>query len=135
MSTATIHYRGQLRTEVTHNQSGTHFLTDAPTDNHGQGQYISPSDCVASALASCILTTIGIKTVNSDLDIDGAYIDVTKIMNPEPRRIKRLELQIYMPAKLDQKQRLIVERIAETCPVALSIHPDIEQDLQFNYNL
>ncbi len=130
--TAEIIYEGQLRTRCRHIQSGTEILTDAPTDNHGKGEAFSPTDLVATSLAACIITTMGIKAAQMPLDIDGTRAEATKVMASDPRRIAEIHVSIYMPAKnYTDKDKQIMERTAHSCPVALSLHPDLKQVLTF----
>lgn len=132
--TAEIIYEGQLRTRCRHIQSGTEILTDAPTDNHGKGEAFSPTDLTATSLAACIITTMGIKAGQMALDIAGARAEATKVMAADPRRIAEIQVAIYMPAKgYTDKDRQIMERIAHTCPVALSLHPDLRQVVTFHW--
>lgn len=132
--TAEIIYEGQLRTRCRHLQSGTEILTDAPTDNHGKGEAFSPTDLTATSLAACIITTMGIKAAQMPLDIDGARAEATKVMAADPRRIGEIHVSIYMPAKnYSDKDKQIMERIAHTCPVALSLHPDLKQVVTFHW--
>lgn len=132
--TAEIIYEGQLRTRCRHIQSGTEILTDAPTDNHGKGEAFSPTDLTATSLAACIITTMGIKASQMELDIDGARAEATKVMAADPRRIAEIQVSIYMPAKnYTDKDKQIMERIAHTCPVALSLHPDLKQIVKFHW--
>jgi len=132
--TAEIIYEGNLRTKAIHLRSGTAITTDAPIDNNGKGQAFSPTDTVSSALASCLLTIMGITAASKSWDITGSKAKVNKIMASEPRRIACLEILIEMPAALDQKARSMLERVARNCPVAKSLHPDLEQKLEFIYN-
>ncbi len=130
--TAEIIYEGQLRTRCRHTQSGTEIVTDAPTDNHGKGEAFSPTDLTATSLAACIITTMGIKANQMELDIDGARAEATKVMASDPRRIAEIHVSIHMPAKnYTEKDRQIMEHIAHTCPVALSLHPDLKQVVTF----
>jgi putative redox protein len=129
---ATIHtrYLGDFRTECTHLQSGTAMLTDAPTDNQGKGEAFSPTDLVANALGTCIITTMAIFARRDGLELDGSELSVTKIMTSQPpRRIARIEIDMIVrpsaPVADELRERLA--RIAHTCPVALSLHPDVEQ--------
>lgn len=134
MATSQVNYNGKLRTEATHLKSGTAIITDAPTDNNGKGEAFSPTDLVATALSSCMLTIMGIKADQSEIDIDGIKSEVTKIMASNPRRIDEIHVAITMPAKTySDKEKKILEAAAKTCPVALSIHPDIKQVIQFNW--
>ncbi len=133
--TAEIIYKGELRTDCNHLQSKTVIETDAPTDNKGKGARFSPTDLVATALGSCIITTMAIKTEDWEIDLTGTRLEVTKVMQAEPRRVGEIKIQIYFPANLqaDDKQKTILERIAFTCPVAQSLHPDLLQTLSFHY--
>ncbi|MDX5321849.1 MAG: OsmC family protein [Bacteroidota bacterium] len=136
MLTSTVTYRGELRTEATHVQSGNAILTDAPTDNHGQGAYFSPTDLVATALASCIITTIGIKVAEKKIDLTGWRSEIVKHMENNPRRIGRIEVHIYFSPNIhySDQDKSTMERIARECPVALSLHPDLKQELHFHYD-
>lgn len=130
--TAHIVYHDGLRTEATHVKSGNSIVTDAPVDNHGRGEAFSPTDLVGAALGTCMLTVMGIYAGNNHLNMNGAKAKITKHMISDPRRIGRLEIEITMPSNtFPEKERKILQRIAETCPVALSIHPDIRQEIVF----
>ena len=131
---AQVRYTGNLRCEATHLQSGQSIHTDAPTDNHGLGEAFSPTDLVATALATCILTTISILGANHDIDIEGASAEVIKVMDGPPRRISAVRILIRLPAKpYTPKQRSMIAHIAETCPVARSLHPDLLQEVNILY--
>jgi len=134
--TSTVIYEGELRTVATHLQSGTSIETDAPTDNQGRGERFSPTDLVATALAACVATTMGIKTQGMGLNLEGMKINVTKIMKSEPRRIGGIDIAFEWPPafRADEKQKLILERIAHTCPVMESLHPDMEVKMAFNWD-
>lgn len=134
MSTITARYAGQLRTEATHAASGNTILTDAPTDNQGRGQAFSPTDLVCAALGSCMMTIMGIVADRHDLDLTGVSWDTTKHMLSEPRRIGQIDLTFRLPASLPEKERALLERAAKTCPVALSLNPEIKQQVQFLYS-
>jgi putative redox protein len=130
MATYKTNYIGGLRAESTHLQSGTTILTDAPTDNMGKGEAFSPTDLVATALGTCIITTIAIFGLRENIDFAGSTITGSKIMTSEgPRKIARIELEISLKtnAELSHEQIEKYERIAHTCPVAKSLHPDLEQ--------
>lgn len=133
MNTATARYAGNLRTEATHSASGTTIFTDAPVDNHGRGEAFSPTDLVSAALASCMMTIMGIVAERHQLDLTGVRFDVTKHMAAEPRRIRQIDVQFRMPAALTSKDRALLENAARTCPVALSLNPEIRQEVQFLY--
>ena len=133
--TSQIIYKGQLRTSATHLQSGTVIETDAPTDNQGKGERFSPTDLVAVALGTCMITTMGIKARTMDIELDGTRVEVTKIMVSDPRRIGKIIAHLFFPPelKLDDKTKEILERTARTCPVERTLHPDVELDMQFNW--
>lgn len=134
MSTSKVVYKGDLRTESTHLQSGTVILTDAPTDNHGRGEAFSPTDMVANSLATCMFSIMGIKAKQMDIDLVDSTADVTKVMQAEPRKISEIIVTFEMKANIDEKSKTILERAAMTCPVFLSLHPDIKKTITFNWN-
>jgi putative redox protein len=130
--TSKVVYEGNLRTRLTHIYSGNEIITDAPLDNQGLAQAFSPTDLVASALGSCMMTIMGIKARGMKLDLKGTEIEITKIMASEPRRISEVHATIKFPANsFSDKEKTILENAAKTCPVAHSLHPDIKQDLVF----
>lgn len=131
--TSKITYLGNLRTTSTHIQSGTEILTDAPVDNQGQGAAFSPTDLVANALGACVMTIMAIKARDMNVDMVGTTAAVTKTMQAEPRRIAKIEVTLTMVGSFDQKTKLILERTAMTCPVHMSLHPDVEQQVIFNW--
>jgi len=133
--TSEIVYKGELRTEAKHLQSATIIETDAPTDNQGKGERFSPTDLLATSLGSCMLTIMGIKARDMEVDLDGTQVSIKKIMKQDPRRVGGIEVDFDFPGtlQLDEKQRAILERAALTCPVAKSIHPDIELDVHFGW--
>ncbi|MDO7845389.1 OsmC family protein [Hymenobacter sp. M29] len=134
MNTATARYAGHLRTEATHVASGTLIQTDAPVDNHGRGEAFSPTDLVSAALGSCMMTIMGIVAERHAWDLVGTTWAVTKHMSPEPpRRIAQIDVTFELPAALAPADRTVLERAALTCPVALSLHPDIKQNVVFEY--
>ena len=135
MQTASIIYTGELRTTATHLKSGTIIETDAPVDNNCKGERFSPTDMVATALGSCMLTIMGIKARDNQWPIDGTKVSIQKIMGTEPRRITGVKVVFDFPAghNLGEKERTILERAALTCPVAQSVHPDMVQDVIFNW--
>lgn len=134
MATVTAKYLGDLRTECVHVASGTTLVTDAPVDNQGKGESFSPTDLCATALATCAMTIIGIYGRNHDVDITGATIEVTKTMSANPRRIAKIEMIFHMPDRdYTDHQKLMMERAALTCPVHLSLHPDVEQVFTFKW--
>ena len=131
--TSKVTYTGDLRTENTHIKSGNKFITDAPIDNNGKGEAFSPTDTVATGLANCMLTVMGIKANQMDTSMNGAEAEVTKTMASEPRRISKIEITIQMPSGFSTKEKKVLERTANTCPVHHSLHPDIEKVIQFNW--
>jgi uncharacterized OsmC-like protein len=132
--TATIQYEGDLRCIAQHIQSGTLVETDAPSDNRGKGERFSPTDLIATGLGACMITTMGIKAESMSIALDGAKVEVTKVMVSDPRRIGKIIAHVTMPAlNLDEKTIEILERVARTCPVERSLHPDVELDIQFNW--
>ncbi len=131
--TSKITYTGELRTTSEHIRSGNSFITDAPIDNNGLGQAFSPTDTVATALASCMLTVMGIKARDMEVDLRGATAEVTKHMASDPRRISKIEMQLHLPAAVGEKHRTILVRTANSCPVHHSLHPDIEKEITFNW--
>jgi uncharacterized OsmC-like protein len=131
--TSKITYLGELRTSSIHIQSGTEILSDAPTDNHGKGEAFSPTDTVANALGACMISIMGIKAMQMDLKMEDSTVEVTKVMQAEPRMIAKIGIVINMNMESDEKIRTIFERAAMTCPVFLSLHPDIEKDVVFNW--
>lgn len=131
--TSKVTYLGGLRTQSEHIQSGNQVVTDAPRDNHGKGEAFSPTDMVANSLATCMLTVMGIKAQTLDVDFTGATAEVTKHMQADPRKISKIEVIFHMNITADEKTRTILERTARTCPVGLSLHPDVEQDITFHW--
>ncbi len=131
--TSQIIYKGDLRTTATHLQSGTVIETDAPTDNQGKGERFSPTDLLATALGTCMVTTMAIKARPMNIELNGTRVDVTKVMVSDPRRVGKIVAHMYMPAGLsvDEKTKDILERTARTCPVERSLHPDVELDIVF----
>ena len=132
--TATVTYESNLRTTCLHLQSGSVFETDAPTDNKGKGERFSPTDLIATGLGACLITTMGIKAESMNIQLDGAKVEVTKIMVSDPRRIGKIIVHATLPAlNLDEKTTEILERVGRTCPVERSLHPDVELDIQFKW--
>lgn len=125
--TAKAKYTGELRTQAEHVKSGSQIITDAPTDNQGKGESFSPTDMVATALGSCMLTIMGIKARDKDLSIEGAEVEILKTMASNPRRISRIDIKLQMPANdYSDKDKKILQAASEACPVHNSLHPDIE---------
>ncbi|QNJ98318.1 OsmC family protein [Constantimarinum furrinae] len=133
MSTSKVTYLGDLRTECVHLKSGSTYITDAPTDNNGKGEAFSPTDTVATGLANCMLTVMGIKARALDVVLDGSQAEVTKTMASDPRRISKIEVVMQLPEGVSDKHKKILENTARTCPVEQSLHPDIERVVVFNW--
>jgi putative redox protein len=134
MATSRTIYLGELRTENEHIRSGKKLITDAPVDNQGKGEAFSPTDLVATALSDCMMTIMGIKARDKGLDLTGTTIETTKIMTSEPRRIGEIVVEITFPKNnFPEKEKTILEAVTKTCPVALSLHPDIKQTVKFNW--
>ncbi|OFY99870.1 MAG: osmotically inducible protein OsmC [Bacteroidetes bacterium RIFCSPLOWO2_12_FULL_31_6] len=134
MATSRITYQGNLRTEAVHIKSGTKIITDAPIDNQGKGEAFSPTDLVATALGSCMLTIIGIKARDKNIDIAGTTVTITKIMSSEPRKISEIVVEFNFEGKTyTEKEKKIIMNCAKSCPVALSLDPAIKQSLTFNF--
>lgn len=131
--TSKVTYVGELRTEAIHLQSNTIIYTDAPKDNHGKGEAFSPTDLVATALASCMISIMGIVAMKDGMTpIEGTTAEVLKVMVPDPRRIGEVQIKITFPKKdYTDKEKKIYENAALTCPVAKSLHPDLKQIVDF----
>lgn len=133
--TANIIYRGTLRCEAKHLQSGSIIETDAPTDNRGKGDRFSPTDLLCVSLATCITTTMGIKADDMKINLTDTTVEVTKHMLPDPRRVAKIEVKLNMPStlQLDEKDKIILERVGNNCPVTKSLHPDLEVNIEYNW--
>ncbi len=131
--TSKVVYEGALRTVATHMKSGTAIETDAPTDNNGKGERFSPTDLVATALASCMCTIMGIAARTHEIDMDGTVCEVEKIMTPSPRRIGEVKVKVRFPMgkSYTDKEKKILEHAALTCPVYLSLHPECKKTVDF----
>ena len=134
MDTALVKYLGGLRTEATHLRSGEKIITDAPLDNHGQGAAFSPTDLMSTSLACCMMTLMGIAAEAKSTPLNGLKASVVKHMDSDPRRVGRIELHFELDGKvLDDRQRKILEHAARTCPVAMSLRPELVQEVSFLY--
>lgn len=134
MSTATGKYLGNLRTELRHTQSGQTFITDAPTDNNGKGEAFSPTDTVCAALSSCMMTLMGIYAERENIDLSGLQSEIVKHMGTNPRRIVKIEIRFHWPDPQGSPHQFeMLKRAALTCPVSQSLHPDLVQDISFNF--
>jgi uncharacterized OsmC-like protein len=135
MPTIQTNYQGNLRTQATHVASGNTLITDAPVDNNGKGEAFSPTDLVCAALGSCMMTIMGIVAERENIDLRNTKFDIVKTMSASPRKIAKVEVVFDMKANvtltIEQQDKL--KRAALTCPVALSLHPDIEQAVTFNF--
>ena len=132
--TASITYKGDLRCECTHLQSGTVIETDAPTDNRGKGERFSPTDMVCVALGTCIITTMGIRASDMNIELKNTQLEVTKHMLSEPRRIGKIEIKIDIPpVQIEEKDKKVLELIGDNCPVMKSLHPDLVVATQYNW--
>jgi len=134
--TASILYDGGLRCTCTHLQSGTQTETDAPTDNRGKGERFSPTDTLCVALATCIVTTMALKGNDMGIELAGTTIAVTKHMLSEPRRIGKIKIALEMAPglALDEKDKTILQRVGDNCPVAKSLHPDLEVVISYQWS-
>ena len=126
-------YKGELRTEAVHMSSGNLIFTDAPKDNQGRGEAFSPTDLVATALAACILTIMGIIAKRLNQDLNGTFAEVKKVMGSKPRSISEIKVTIFFSNKILKKERAKFERAAKTCPVSLSLNPDLVKVINFVY--
>lgn len=134
METASTKYIGDLRTEITHLRSGSVIISDAPVDNKGKGENFSPTDLVASALGSCILTIMGIAAREHGFSIDGSSCRITKIMTEKPRKIGEIKIDFdFTQNEYTEKQRKILEYCVKTCPVALSLNDSVNQNVTLNF--
>lgn len=135
MDTAHVIYLGGLRTEATHVRSGQHFNTDAPVDNKGRGEAFSPTDLLATSLAACMITTMDIVARDKGIVLQGVKARVVKHMVSAPRRVQRVEVHLeFDGSTLGPAERELMEKTAHSCPVALSLHPDLVQDIHFSYH-
>jgi putative redox protein len=134
MKIAEIIYRGGLRTESTHLKSGKTIITDAPIDNKGKGEAFSPTDLLSTSLGCCMLTIMGIVAERDNINIIGTKVGISKIMADNPRRVQEIIVEMDFPTNnYSEKEKKILQKAAHTCPVALSLHPDLKQTIIFNY--
>jgi putative redox protein len=134
MATIKTKYEGDLRTFSTHIASGNEIITDAPKDNHGKGEAFSPTDLFSAALGACMLSIMGIAAKTHDIEFRNVTLENTKIMASDPRRIAEISIEFYFNGmEYNDHQKLILERAARTCPVALSLHSDLKQTIVFNW--
>jgi putative redox protein len=134
MVSFTLTYRGELRCEITHGPSQAHLITDAPVDNHGKGESFSPTDLLASGLGVCMATVMGIVAKREGVALDGLTATVEKHMTAKPpRSISRIVVRFSMPGTIPAAARAVLEQAARGCPVALSLHPQVVQEILFSY--
>jgi putative redox protein len=134
METAKTKYIGDLRSEIIHVRSGSVIITDAPVDNKGKGEHFSPTDMVASALGSCIFTIMGIAAREHEFSIDGSTCSITKIMTEKPRKIGEIKIEFdFTGNDYTDKQKKILEYCVKTCPVALSLHESVFQNVTLKF--
>lgn len=133
--TSTVEYQGDLRTTCLHIKSGQIIVTDAPTDNQGRGEAFSPTDLLATSLGACMLTIMGISADRHGIALAGTKVEITKVMAENPRRVSQIIAAVVFPVtlKLQDKEKNILENAARQCPVAKSLHPDIDQRIDFTY--
>jgi putative redox protein len=131
--TSLVNYLGNLRTECIHLRSRSMFSTDAPTDNNGKGKLFSPTDTLATSLASCMITVMGIRANKSGIPFNAVSADVKKIMASNPRRISEIVVDLKIDEDWTTEEKHILEKTAKNCPVALSLHPHIKQTISFTY--
>ena len=130
MPTVSCRYRGELRCEATHHGSGAVLITDAPIDNAGKGEEFSPTDLLATSVATCMLTIMGITAKSRNWSIEGSTADVEKQMTQSgPRKVEKLRVHLKLPQQLSNEQRSLLERVAEQCPVKRSLDPSIHLEL------
>lgn len=128
-------YLGQLRTEIEHLQSGNKVITDAPLDNHGRGEFFSPTDLFSSSLASCMLTIMGLAAQTHGFNIDGTRIEIEKKMGTNPRRVVEIDIDIYFPegSNYSDREKRFIEASVNGCPVANSLNPEIVKKIVYHY--
>jgi uncharacterized OsmC-like protein len=128
-------YSGNLRTEATHVASGNTIVTDAPIDNNGKGEAFSPTDLTCASLGSCMMTLMGIVAEREGIELQGTRMEITKTMGTNPRRISKVRVDFVLTSleSLSEAKKEKLQRAAITCPVALSLHPDIEQEVNFSW--
>lgn len=133
MATVKTIYKGNLRTEITHLQSGSKIITDAPLDNNGKGEAISPTDMIAAGLGSCMLTIMGMAADAHGFDIVGTEMEITKVMGNAPRRIVEIQIIFNFPHDYEEREKRFIENAVKSCPAEHSLHPDIKRVITYNY--
>lgn len=132
-TTATLVYNGNLRNTLTHTQSGTQIETDAPTDNNGKGERFSPTDLLSASLAACMVTIMGISANGHNIEFTSINADIVKHMDSNPRKVGKIEVHLTIEGTFSDKEKAILEKAGLTCPVYLSLHPDLEKHIVFNW--
>ena len=130
---STVEYLGGLRTKAIHLESGSEIYTDAPKDNEGRGELFAPTDLVATALASCMITIMGIMARRHGFDIKSTRAEIEKEMDNSPRRISAVRIHIHFPKSYTDKEKKLLERTAYTCPVGKSLSNELEEEITFHY--
>ena len=128
-----VFYKGNLRTKCVHLKSENEIITDAPVDNFGKGEAFSPTDIVATALASCMVTVMAIKADQLNIDFKKINADVEKIMSSRPRRISEIKIKINLPVKISKKDKTIIERAGDNCPIHNSLNPKVKRTIKYNW--
>lgn len=127
-------YLGELRVSSTHLASNTEIITDAPVDNNGKGESFSPTDLVATALGTCMITVMGIYAGKNGILIPNVYSRTNKVMSSTPRKISKLKIEIiFGDNQLSEVEKQSLKDVALNCPVAKSLHPDLKQEIEFNF--
>ncbi len=128
-----VFYKGNLRTKCVHLKSENEIITDAPVDNFGKGEAFSPTDIVATALASCMVTVMAIKADQLNIDFKKINADVEKIMSSSPRIISEIKIKINLPVKISKKDKTIIERAGDNCPIHNSLNPKVKRTIKYNW--
>jgi uncharacterized OsmC-like protein len=131
--TSIVKYQGELRCENVHLASGDTFVTDAPEDNNGKGEAFSPTDCLATSLASCMMTIMGIMADRHKISLKDSVAHVKKVMGNGPRRVIEIVVKFDMQGNFSDDDKELLEKVAMSCPVIHSLHPDIKKDITFNW--
>ncbi|MEO0312476.1 MAG: hypothetical protein RIQ89_2133 [Bacteroidota bacterium] len=134
MITIRTTYLGELRTKAIHLASGNEILTDAPKDNHGKGEAFSPTDLLAASLGSCAISIVGIAARTHGFSVDGTNLEITKVMASNPRRVAEVHVALHFPPNnYTDKEKKIIEHAVHTCPVSLSLHPELKQIFEIHF--
>lgn len=134
MITIRTTYLGELRTKAIHLVSGNEILTDAPKDNHGKGEAFSPTDLLAASLGSCAISIVGIAARTHGFSVDGTNLEITKVMASNPRRVAEVHVALHFPPNnYTDKEKKIIEHAVHTCPVSLSLHPELKQIFEIHF--